>query len=81
MVTKGLSRKAVILAKFTVAAILMTLCYWVSYGAAYGYTCLLYTSFKAGYQALIGIGGWIRPCTQGGRMLQQAPDKIMGLTA
>lgn len=42
MVTKGLSRKAVILAKFTVAAILMTLCYWVSYGAAYGYTAYLW---------------------------------------
>lgn len=42
MVTKGLSRKAVILAKYTVAAVLMTICYWVSFTATYGYTAFLW---------------------------------------
>ena len=42
MVTKGLSRRAVILAKYTVAATLMTVSYWIAYAAAYGYTALLW---------------------------------------
>lgn len=42
MVTRGLSRKAVILAKYTAAAALMTISYWIGYAAAYGYTSLLW---------------------------------------
>lgn len=42
MVTKGLSRKAVILAKYTVAAALMTISYWIGYASTYGYTALLW---------------------------------------
>lgn len=42
MVTKGLSRKAVILAKYTAAAALMTVSYWIGYAAAYGCTALLW---------------------------------------
>ena len=42
MVTKGLSRRAVILAKYTVAAALMTVSYWIAYAAAYVYTALLW---------------------------------------
>ena len=46
MVTKGLSRKAVILAKYTVAAALMTISYWIGYAATYGYTALLWNDLR-----------------------------------
>lgn len=42
MLTKGLSRKAVILAKYTAAATLMTISYWTGFAAAYGCTALLW---------------------------------------
>ena len=42
LVTKGLPRWAVILAKYTVAAILMTVCYWTGFLAAYCYTGYLW---------------------------------------
>ncbi len=38
MLTKGLSRPAVILSKFSVAAAIMTISYWMSFGITYGYT-------------------------------------------
>ena len=59
MVTNGLSRKAVILAKFTVAAILMTLCYWISYGAAYGYTAYLWDNTNLPDVAFAAFALWI----------------------
>ena len=59
LVTTGLSRKAVILAKYTVAAILMTLCYWISYAAAYGYTAFLWDNVNLSNVALAAFALWI----------------------
>ena len=43
LVTKGLARPTVILAKYTIAAISMTVSFWVSFAGAYGYTYFLWT--------------------------------------
>lgn len=59
MVTKGLSRKAVILAKYTVAAVLMTVSYWTGYAAAYGYTALLWNDAGLSHVALAAVSLWI----------------------
>lgn len=58
MVTKGLSRKAVILAKYTAAAALMTISYWVGYAAAYGYTALLWNDTNLSNVALAAFSLW-----------------------
>ena len=59
MVTKGLSRKAVILAKYTVAAVLMTISYWIGYAAAYGYTVFLWNDTNLSNVALAAVSLWI----------------------
>ncbi len=59
MVTKGLSRKAVILAKYTVAAVLMTICYWASFIAAYGYTAFLWHDTGLFHVALAAFALWL----------------------
>ena len=59
MVTKGLSRKAVILAKYTAAAALMTISYWTGYAAAYGYTALLWNDTDLSNVALAAFLLWI----------------------
>ncbi len=59
MVTKGLSRKAVILAKYTVAAVLMTICYWISYAAAYGCTACLWNDTDLSNTAPAAYGLWL----------------------
>ena len=59
MVTKGLSRKAVILAKYTVAAILMTISYWISYAATYGYTAFLWKDASLPNVAFAALALWI----------------------
>ena len=59
MVTKGLSRKAVILAKYTVAAALMTISYWSGYVAAYGYTALLWNDNHLSNVAFAATSLWI----------------------
>lgn len=59
MVTKGLSRKAIILAKYTVAAVLMTISYWVSYAFAYGYTAFLWPEAKLPNVALAAFALWV----------------------
>lgn len=59
MVTKGLSRKAVILAKYTAAAALMTISYWIGYAAAYGYTALLWKDTSLSNVALAACSLWI----------------------
>lgn len=59
MVTKGLPRKTVILAKYTVAAILMTVSYWMSYAAASVYTALLWNDTGLSHTALSAFALWI----------------------
>lgn len=59
MVTKGLSRKAVILAKYTVAAALMTISYWTGYAATYFYTALLWNDNNLSKVALAAVSLWI----------------------
>ncbi len=59
MVTKGLSRKAVILAKYTVAAALMTISYWIGYAATYGYTALLWNDNRLSNVAFAAVSLWI----------------------
>lgn len=49
LVTKGLARPAVILAKYTVAAIIMTVSFWVSFVGAYGYTYYLWPDATLAY--------------------------------
>ena len=59
MVTKGLSRKAVILAKYTVAAALMTISYWIGYAATYGYTALLWNDHHLSNVGFAAVSLWI----------------------
>lgn len=59
MVTKGLSRKAVILAKYTAAAALMTISYWIGYAGAYGYTALLWNDANLSNVAFAAFSLWI----------------------
>lgn len=59
MVTKGLSRRAVILAKYTAAAVLMTISYWSGFAAAYGYTALLWRDADLSNVALAAFFLWI----------------------
>lgn len=55
----ALSRNAVILAKYTVAAVLMTICYWISYAAAYGYTAFLWHDTGLFHVALAAFALWL----------------------
>lgn len=59
MVTKGLSRKDVIFAKYTVAAVLMTISFWGSYAFTYGYTALLWPDTELSNVALAACALWI----------------------
>ncbi len=49
LVTKGLARPAVILTKYTVAAVSMTVSFWVSFVGAYGYTDHLWPDTSLSY--------------------------------
>jgi len=42
MLTKGLPRPAVIVAKFSSAVVIMTVSYWICFGITYGYTAYLW---------------------------------------
>lgn len=59
MVTKGLSRSAVILAKYTVAAVLMTISYWAGFAATYGYTAYLWQDTTLSNVALAAFFLWV----------------------
>lgn len=59
LITKGLSRSAVILAKYTVAAILMTISYWISFAATYGYTAFLWSDEELSNVVLAAFALWI----------------------
>lgn len=59
LVTKGLSRPAVILAKYTAAAVSMTVCFWVSFAGAYGYICCLWPDAALSHVVSSAFFMWI----------------------
>lgn len=59
MVTKGLSRKTIIFAKYTVASVLMTVSFWGSYAFTYGCTAFLWSDTKLSNVALAACALWI----------------------
>lgn len=59
LVTKGLSRSAVILAKYTVAVSLMTVSYWISFAATYSYTAFLWKGTTLSNTVSAAFALWI----------------------
>ena len=59
LVTKGLPRRAVIFAKYTVAAVLMTVCYWAGFLAAYCYTAYLWPGVALPYVLTAAFYLWL----------------------
>ena len=59
LVTKGLSRRVVILAKYAVSALIMSGCYWLCYTLTYGYTAYYWPENQLSHTAL--ISGEIAP--------------------
>lgn len=62
MLTKGMSRSAVIFSKFTVSAVMISICYWISFAVSFGYTKYLWqditlpnTVFAAFFLWIIGF--------------------------
>lgn len=59
MFTKGLSRGAVILSKFTAAVIIMTASFWISFGVGYLYTAFLWPGEDMQHVLLAAAVMWI----------------------
>ena len=59
LVTKGLPRPAVIFAKYTVATVLMTVCYWAGFLAAYCYTAYLWPGVALPYVLTAAFYLWL----------------------
>lgn len=59
LVTKGLARPAVILAKYTIAAVSMTVSFWVSFAGAYGYTYYLWPDAALSHTVSSAFFMWI----------------------
>ena len=59
MLTKGLSRPAVVLSKFSAAAIILTVSYWLSFGVTYGYTAYLWPGASLPHVFFAACALWI----------------------
>ena len=59
VLTKGLPKPAVVLAKFFVAAGVMTLSYWMCYGVTYGYTAYLWPDASLQHTTFAAFALWI----------------------
>jgi ABC-2 type transport system permease protein len=59
MLTKGLSRPAVIMAKFTITVLIMTISYWISFAIAYGYTEYFWAGAALPYMFFAAFCIWI----------------------
>ena len=59
LVTKGLPRPAVVLAKYTVAAVLMTVCFWSAFAAACIYTGYLWPGAGLAHVGLAAFFLWM----------------------
>ncbi|WP_312648928.1 ABC transporter permease [Aminipila sp.] len=59
MLTKGLSRPAVVLSKFSAAAVILTVSYWLSFGVTYGYTDYLWPAASLPHVFFAAFALWI----------------------
>ena len=59
MITKGLSRTTIILSKFTVAVITMTISYWITFAVTYGYTNYFWDNSQMDNVVISGVLLWI----------------------
>ena len=59
MLTKGLSRPAVVMAKYTVAAAIMTISYWLCFGITYGYTAYLWPGTSLLHTTFAALALWV----------------------
>jgi ABC-2 type transport system permease protein len=59
MLTKGLSRPAVVLSKFSAAAAILTASYWLSFGVTYGYTAYLWPGDSLPHVFFAAFALWI----------------------
>ncbi len=59
MLTKGLSRPAVILSKFSSIAVIMTVSFWMCFGVTYGYTAYLWPSEELSHLLFAAFALWL----------------------
>lgn len=59
VLTRGLSRASVIMAKFTVASFIWTLCYLLSFLVTFGYTITLFPAMDLHHLALSVLAAWL----------------------
>lgn len=59
MLTKGLPRPAVILAKFTASAIILTISFWLAFGITYGYTAYLWPTPSVPHVFFAAFALWL----------------------
>lgn len=59
MLTKGLSRPAVVLSKFSASALILTLSYWISFGVTYGYTAYLWPGTSLPHVFFSAFALWV----------------------
>lgn len=59
MLTKGLSRPAVIFSKFSAAVLIMTLCFWAGFALAYGYTAILWQGVSLPHAFFAALALWM----------------------
>lgn len=59
MLTKGLSRSSVILSKFTVSVVIMSISYWLCYGVTYGYTAYLWPEQELQHLPFAAFALWL----------------------
>lgn len=59
MVTKGLSRSTVVLVKFFIAVLTMSVCYWMCFCVTYGYTVYLWPSSTLSHVAEAAVLLWL----------------------
>ncbi len=59
MLTKGLPRPAVILSKFSVASVIMTVSYWMCFVVTYGYTAYLWPGEELPHLLFAAFALWL----------------------
>lgn len=59
MVTKGLPRRTIILAKYVVSVLIMSLCYWLSFAVTYIYTAYYWPGNALSHTVLAAAALWL----------------------